>query len=282
MLPAIPIIPTVVAAATAWITLPTPDDFFAFVGIAGTFVEVAPRVAPYVDDVAKAGGQHIGSFAARFGPYVDDTARWTENSLRNSKNLLGEASGYVSKSAADLGSDAASFGMPWMNSARTKFLGFYDDAAKTVGWKVDDLDLRAASYSREAFAWNPATRRSILMKMSTNPVVTSGDRVTHGRWFNDYTGKYMTDASEVEIDHVIPLKWAWENGASKWSLAQRQKFGNDPLNLRITDKATNVSKGAKGFDEWVPDNPSLRKQYELRWEQVAKKYGLSVPTPVAP
>lgn len=46
-------------------------------------------------------------------------------------------------------------------------------------------------------------------------------RVLSGRWISPFTGNVIHNASEIDIDHVVPLKWAWEHGASEWSQKKR-------------------------------------------------------------
>jgi hypothetical protein len=47
--------------------------------------------------------------------------------------------------------------------------------------------------------------------------------ITAGTWLDPYTGQTLTDSSEVDIDHVVPLANAWRSGASSaaWSTADR-------------------------------------------------------------
>lgn len=45
-----------------------------------------------------------------------------------------------------------------------------------------------------------------------------------GRWISPFTGKVIQNSSEIDIDHVVPLKWAWDHGASKWSREKRDQL----------------------------------------------------------
>ena len=38
--------------------------------------------------------------------------------------------------------------------------------------------------------------------------------ITAGTWLDPYTGRTLTDPSDVDIDHVVPLANAWRSGAS--------------------------------------------------------------------
>lgn len=87
-----------------------------------------------------------------------------------------------------------------------------------------------------------------------------------------YSGKILFDASKVDIDHVVPLKWAWEHGAQVWNKTKREQFANDPINLVPVEASLNRSKGAKGLDEWLP--PANQAQYKARFQRIVLKYGL--------
>jgi hypothetical protein len=88
---------------------------------------------------------------------------------------------------------------------------------------------------------------------------------------------HKAQAGEVEIDHVVPLAYAWDMGASGWTLDTRMAFANDEaLNLLAVAKAANASKSDSGPAAWTPANVSYRCQYAIRWVNVATTYGLAV------
>ncbi|WP_236079024.1 HNH endonuclease family protein [Marinobacter nauticus] len=51
----------------------------------------------------------------------------------------------------------------------------------------------------------------------------------------------IQNAAEVDIDHVVPLNWAWGHGASSWPRQKREKFANDPVNLIPVEASLNRS-----------------------------------------
>lgn len=100
----------------------------------------------------------------------------------------------------------------------------------------------SVSYSRSAFGhgWDDSdgdcqdSRAEALIQMSSTPVRFATDRrcrVVTGRWISPFSGNVIQNASEADIDHVVPLKWAWDRGANHWSDANRERFANDPVNL---------------------------------------------------
>ncbi|MFF8768595.1 HNH endonuclease family protein [Kitasatospora sp. NPDC015120] len=95
-----------------------------------------------------------------------------------------------------------------------------------------------------------------------------------------YTGKTVEwdkkQASRIQIDHVMPLSYDWQMGASKWDKPKRVQIANDPLNLIPADGSQNASKGDSGPSAWLPANPEIRCSYAVRFAQVSLKYQLPV------
>lgn len=84
--------------------------------------------------------------------------------------------------------------------------------------------------------------------------------------------------SDVDIDHMVPLKNAWANGASKWTTAKREQFANDissPQLWTVTDNL-NQAKGDKSPDAWKPPLTSFYCTYAKSWVQVKYKWELSI------
>ncbi|GAB2790628.1 HNH endonuclease family protein [Streptomyces chlorus] len=97
-----------------------------------------------------------------------------------------------------------------------------------------------------------------------------------------YTGKTIEwrkeKAAEVQIDHVVPLSYGWQMGASRWSVDKREQLANDPLNLIPVDGGANSSKSDSGPAAWLPPSKQIRCAYAVRFAQVAVKYGMPVTT----
>jgi len=99
-------------------------------------------------------------------------------------------------------------------------------------------------------------------------------KVKFGKWISPFTGNIIFKASEIDIDHVVPLAWAWKHGADTWSKRKRVKFANDPANLLSVEASLNRQKGAKGLNNWLP--PKNKCQYISRFFRVFKSYGLKL------
>ncbi|MGW3811466.1 hypothetical protein ACWD50_33230, partial [Micromonospora sp. NPDC005113] len=68
-----------------------------------------------------------------------------------------------------------------------------------------------SGYSRDLFPhWitisgSCNTREQVLKRDGTSVVVDSSCAATSGRWYSPYDGATWTAASDVDIDHVVPL-----------------------------------------------------------------------------
>lgn len=101
--------------------------------------------------------------------------------------------------------------------------------------------------------------------------------IIEGLWYDDYNDEYITDANDIDIDHVVTLKDAWNSGAYKWDKDQRKIFANDPMNLQITHKSTNRSKGHENITEWMPkENDRITCNYLKNYLSVKVKYSLKL------
>ena len=123
-------------------------------------------------------------------------------------------------------------------------------------------------------------REEVLIIESLESVTLgAGCKVLTGSWFSSYDAVVITDSSKLDIDHMIPLKEAWDSGANAWSTERRQAFAND-LDLAealiAVSASSNRSKSARDPAEWLPTNISYRCQYVEDWMVVKTKWDLSV------
>ena len=119
------------------------------------------------------------------------------------------------------------------------------------------------------------TRHEILKDQAERGSVKyspDGCYVSRGKWYGPYSGKIYTRASDLDVDHVIPLKWANTNGGALWTRKQKEAFANDPDNLLAVDDGLNQQKGAKGPAEWMPPNSTYTCTYLTKWQTVLHKY----------
>ncbi|MCX4998521.1 HNH endonuclease family protein [Streptomyces longwoodensis] len=139
-------------------------------------------------------------------------------------------------------------------------------------------------YSRDLFPhWITVsgtcnTRETVLKRDGSGVVTDSSCAATSGSWYSPYDGATWTAASDLDIDHLVPLAEAWDSGASAWTTSRRQSFANDltrPQLIAVTDNV-NQAKGDQDPATWMPSVSSYRCTYVRAWVQVKYYYGLSV------
>ncbi|MFE3825547.1 HNH endonuclease family protein [Streptomyces sp. NPDC059092] len=171
---------------------------------------------------------------------------------------------------------AAQAAMPTPVSAAT--------ARTYLGTLTVQAEGSSSGYSRDLFPhWITQsgacnTREVVLKRDGTNVVQDSSCAATSGTWHSVYDGATWTAASDVDIDHMVPLSEAWKSGASSWTTAQRQSFANDltrPQLIAVTDNV-NQSKGDKDPANWLPPLASYKCTYVRAWVQVKYYYNLKV------
>lgn len=148
-----------------------------------------------------------------------------------------------------------------------------------------------AGYSREAFphwasdgmvfGWEEPdgscdVRDDALIRDGQNVQIDEYCTFVSGSWIGPYTGATLTDSSDVDIDHVVPLANAWRSGASEWNTDNRETYANDPGVLLSTDDGANQEKGDKGPEAWKPLNQSYWCEYARRWVDIKSTWELSV------
>lgn len=143
-------------------------------------------------------------------------------------------------------------------------------------------------YSRSLFKhWIDAngngcdTREEVLIAESqSKPQVDAyGCKVIEGDWLSPYDNVMHTNPSNLDIDHMIPLKEAWDSGAWKWSAAQRQTFANDlsdPRALIAVTAGQNRSKSDRDPSNWIPPQKSYVCTYLSEWVAIKARWNLSM------
>ena len=153
---------------------------------------------------------------------------------------------------------------------------------------IQQVNENGAGYSRELFRhWIDAdrdrctTRQEVLIAESLTPaqVDAFGCAVIAGDWFSAFDGLTHTDPGDLDIDHLVPLKEAWDSGAYAWTAQQREQFANDLDDGRALIAVTNSvnrSKGDKDPSQWLPPRQEYVCAYIADWVAVKKQWGLSM------
>ncbi|KAL3476493.1 hypothetical protein BJX99DRAFT_227846 [Aspergillus californicus] len=163
-------------------------------------------------------------------------------------------------------------GIPSLSAARTQLGALTVATADPTGY---DRDL-FPHWISQGNSCN--TRDRVLIRDGTNVQTGSGCSIDSGSWYSEYDGETWTAASDVDIDHIVPLANAWRSGASQWTTDEREAFANDldiPQLMAVTDNV-NQSKGDDGPEDWVPPLSSYHCTYSKMWINVKYTYGLTV------
>ncbi|MFD7163662.1 GmrSD restriction endonuclease domain-containing protein [Streptomyces violascens] len=122
------------------------------------------------------------------------------------------------------------------------------------------------------------TREVVLQRDGTDVVQDDKCRAVQGTWHSEYDGKTLTAASQVDIDHMVPLAAGWRAGADLWDTAKRKAFANDLTHSQLiaVSAASNRSKGDQTPDLWKPPLKSYWCTYSRAWIDVKHVYELNV------
>ncbi|MFE2923999.1 HNH endonuclease family protein [Streptomyces goshikiensis] len=141
-----------------------------------------------------------------------------------------------------------------------------------------------SGYSRTLFPhWSTVsgacnTRETVLKRDGKNVVQDSSCAAVSGSWYSEYDDATWTVATDLDIDHVVPLAEAWRSGANSWTTAKRQQFANDltrPQLIAVTDNV-NQAKGDQDPGTWLPSRTAYRCTYARMWVEVKQYYALNM------
>ncbi|KAF4982711.1 hypothetical protein FZEAL_1738 [Fusarium zealandicum] len=140
------------------------------------------------------------------------------------------------------------------------------------------------TYDRDLFPhWEPVegacnTRETVLKRDGQNVKTNSACAATSGTWLSPFDGATWTQASDVDIDHMVPLQNAWISGAASWTTSKRRDFANDlvrPQLYAVTDNV-NQEKGSDTPATWKPPLKSFYCTYAKSWIQVKSYWDLAI------
>jgi hypothetical protein len=138
-----------------------------------------------------------------------------------------------------------------------------------------------AGYARDKFKlWDDADHdgqdtRSEVLRQESLGKVTGATTVKTGRWRSYYDNQTFTQASKLDIDHMVPLAEAWQSGGKGWSAGKREAYANDLTDARTlvaVSAHANRSKGDRQPGEWMPTYGSSK--YLQQWVAVKLRWGL--------
>ncbi len=143
------------------------------------------------------------------------------------------------------------------------------DRADWKHWTDDDRDCQDA-------------RQEALVAESVITPAFQTDRecrVEAGQWLAPYSAIIITDPGDLDIDHMLPLRNAHDSGAWAWTPKRKRIYANyldDPQHLIAVTASANRSKGARGPEDWKPDDQTYWCQYSIDWITVKSTWELTV------
>jgi putative cell wall-binding protein len=147
---------------------------------------------------------------------------------------------------------------------------------------------QSAGYERSYFytSWGDPlgdgcdTRADVLKAQSSTPVTTNSScTVQTGTWLSWYDDASWTQASDLQIDHLVPLGEAWASGAFAWTAQQRNAYANDistGYSLQAVTSNVNESKGDDDPATWMPPAVDAACRYDQDWVLVKYKWNLTI------
>lgn len=166
-------------------------------------------------------------------------------------------------------------------------LELIDGLARPV---VADRDPGRPAYNRDDWqphGWEDAdhdgcnTRAEVLKAESsaTTTTKTTNCTVLTGRWHDPYTGRDVTEAAQLQVDHLVALGDAAASGGWAWSSARKVAFANnleDEWALNAVWGPENERKADYGPDRWLPPSAAFRCTYVASYARVKAAWGLTV------
>jgi hypothetical protein len=153
---------------------------------------------------------------------------------------------------------------------------------------VPVADESREGYTRDAFRhWNSgddptdgcSTRAEVLLDEAVEPpTVGSRCALSGGLWFSYYDQVWVTSASGLDIDHMVPLAESWDSGASAWTAARREAYANDQgaaASLVAVTARSNRSKADQDPAQWLPPAGEVHCRYVAEWVGTKLRWALS-------
>ncbi len=155
--------------------------------------------------------------------------------------------------------------------------------------RIIEIDGAIPKYSRSSWRhWSDAdgdcqnARAEVLIDESMTPITFRSNNkctVDTGYWEDAFSGKILTEASDLDVDHMVPLKNAHDSGGWSWNSTKKKEYANDlldPNHLIAVSAGVNRSKGAKTPDQWKPPLQSYWCAYATNWISIKNKWNLGV------
>lgn len=163
-------------------------------------------------------------------------------------------------------------------------------------YNLMDVDLVPQKFPKPTVAYNRAkhfggwiawkddlsclnTRGLVLERESLSKVQMGSCSVQSGEWLDPYTNMKFYNSSELQIDHLVPLRNAYMTGADKWTPQKRCLYanylGNDIQLIPVMGRE-NLKKGDKLPGEYLPPYRAFKCEYIKNWLKVKMIWNLKL------
>jgi hypothetical protein len=140
-------------------------------------------------------------------------------------------------------------------------------------WKDWDNDCQSNRHEVLIEEHDSSTGVGLTYTSNTNCSVATG------RWYDPYDNAYFSSASDVQIDHFVPLSESHRSGAWAWSRERKTIYANTlnvPEQLIAVGGSSNSAKGSSDPSDWMPDNTSYHCTYLRDWVKIKSIYRLGI------
>jgi len=126
------------------------------------------------------------------------------------------------------------------------------------------------------------TRAKVLIRSSSVPVTFSGGRgctVKTGQWHDPYSDRQYSDAADLQIDHVVPLKNSYISGGWKWDQQKKCLYANflsNDFHLLAVDGGENMRKSDRTPEQFMPSNRAYACEYLSIWLKIKLIWNLAM------
>jgi hypothetical protein len=151
-----------------------------------------------------------------------------------------------------------------------------------------ELEDRTGGYNRDLFAvWIDAdgdgcdTRDEVLLaeNLTAADSASAGCIPIPGLWRSAYDSTDVTDPTQLDVDHLVSLKEAWDSGAWSWTPERRIAYANDLTDGRTlvaVSASSNRSKGDRDPSNWLPEDEQALCQFVGDWIAVKARWSMSM------
>lgn len=183
------------------------------------------------------------------------------------------------------------------------FYGYKKYNTREIKEKLDSLivaPLLKVSYNEATWKrWKPVgdekscwnTREEVLLSLSKPNRVILRDKgkriisdgrtqtcyISNGLWDIPFSGERFTNASKLDVVHVVPIPIASSSGGNNWDRVKKVAFSNDiEDNLILLSMADSLERNNRPPSGWMPKEVQSHCQYAKKYVNVLYKYDITI------